>query len=53
MKIKYISPEKMGELTILDMRNEQGYQLEKVNCNTGEVYVLTDVTLQGWEILYM
>ena len=53
MKIKYIAPEHMWELTLLDIRNEHGHQLEKVNCNTGEVYVLTDVDLQGWEILYM
>ena len=42
----------MGELTLLDIRNEHGHQLEKVHCNTGEVYVLTNQTLQGWEILY-
>ncbi|MEI7562477.1 MAG: hypothetical protein WCJ39_01820 [bacterium] len=34
MSIKYISPKGMGELTIIDIRNERGNQLEKVHCNT-------------------
>jgi len=52
MKIKYLSPDAMGELKIIDIVNVQGKQLEKAHCNTGNVYVLTDKKLQGWELLY-
>ena len=52
MKIKYLSPEDMGELKIVDIINEQWKQLEKVHCNTWSIYVLTDKKLQGWELLY-
>ena len=52
MKMKYLSPDAMGELIIIDIINEQWKQLEKAHCNTGNVYVLTDKKLQGWELLY-
>ncbi len=34
MKIKFLSPDAMGELTIMDIVDEKGKQLEKANCNT-------------------
>jgi hypothetical protein len=52
MKIKYLSPDDMGELKIIDIINEQWKQLEKAHCNTWNVYVLTDKKLQGRELLY-
>ncbi len=52
MKIKYLSPDAMGELKIVDILNEKWKQLEKAHCNTWNVYVLTDKKLQGWELLY-
>ena len=70
MKIKYLSPNEMGELTILDILapNHQSssewnllkssekiisyHQIEKVHCNSGAVYILTDKKLEGREILY-
>ncbi len=62
MKIKYLSPHEMGELTIIDIvvPNHQlssekiiwYHQLEKAHCNSWAVYILTDKKLEGWEILY-
>jgi len=52
MKIKYLSPTKMGELEILDIVDAKGNQIEKAHCNSGEVYILTNISLIGWEILY-
>jgi len=52
MKIKYLSPTDMGELTILDIVTEKGNHMEKAHCNSGNIYVLTDKPLAWWEILY-
>lgn len=52
MKIKYISAGKMGELTIVDIVNKHGNQIEKGDCNVRDVYMLADVELKGWELLY-
>jgi hypothetical protein len=52
MKIKYLSPDVMGELKIVEILDEKWNHLEKVHCNTWNVYVLTDKKLQGWELLY-
>ena len=52
MKIKYLSPTKMGELEILDILDAKGNEIEKAHCNTHDVYILTDKKLEGWEILY-
>lgn len=52
MSIKYLSPDEMGILKIIDITDEKWKQLEKAHCNTGNVYVLTDKKLKGWEILY-
>lgn len=52
MKIKYLSPTEMGELEVLDILDAKGNHMEKAHCNTHDVYILTDTTLEGWEILY-
>ncbi|MFZ2151134.1 MAG: U32 family peptidase [Candidatus Absconditicoccaceae bacterium] len=52
MKIKFISPNSMGELEIVDILNAKGKELEKATCNTPDIYILTDQKLSGWEILY-
>ncbi|MCF7834847.1 U32 family peptidase [Candidatus Gracilibacteria bacterium] len=52
MKIKFISPQSIGELEIVDILNSKGKKLEKATCNTPDIYILTDTKLQGREILY-
>lgn len=52
MTIKYISPQEMGTLKIIEILDAKWKQLEKAHCNTGNVYVLTDKKLQWREILY-
>ncbi len=52
MKIKYFSPTDIGELKIIEIIDAKWKQLEKVHCNTWNIYVLTDKKLQGWELLY-
>ena len=52
MKIKYLSPTKMGELEVLDILDAKGNHVEKAHCNSWEMYILTDIQLEGWEILY-
>lgn len=62
MKIKYLSPDGMDELTIIDilapdhLKSSEKiiwyHQVEKAHCNSGAVYILTDKKLEGWEILY-
>jgi hypothetical protein len=52
MELKYFSPDKIGILKILDILDTQKNSLEKATCNTGEVWILTDHQLSGWEILY-
>ena len=53
MKLKYITPTDMGELTIVDILDTKGNSLDKAHCNSGAVYILTDKKLEGWEILYI
>lgn len=52
MKIKYLSPKDMWTLTIIDILDVKGRELERAHCNTPNVYILTDIPLDGWEILY-
>ena len=52
MKIKFLSPDTMGELEILDILDAHGNPMEKAHCNSGSVYILTDKKLEGREILY-
>jgi hypothetical protein len=52
MKLKFISPAAIGELTITDIVNKNGNKLEKADCNIRDVYMLADKPLDGREILY-
>lgn len=52
MKIKFISPNSMWELEIVDILNSKWKELEKATCNTPDIYILTDQKLSGREILY-
>lgn len=52
MKIKYLSPQEMGTLKIIDILDTKGKQIDKAHCNSGEVYILTNKPLEGREILY-
>ncbi len=52
MKIKFISPDAMWELTIIDILNSKWKELGKATCNTPDIYILTDQQLSGREILY-
>jgi hypothetical protein len=47
-----LSPTKMGELKVLDILDAKGNHVEKAHCNSWEMYILTDIQLEGWEILY-
>ena len=53
MKLKYFSPKKMWEITIVDILWPGRKELEKATCNTPKVYILTDKKLSGWENLYI
>jgi len=52
MKIKYLSPNGMGELKVVEILDAKGKPMGKVHCNSGPVYMLTDKKLEGREILY-
>ncbi len=52
MKIKFLSPDKMGELKIVDILDAKGKSVEKVHCNSWGIYILTNKKLEGREILY-
>lgn len=52
MEIKYISPNNIGKLKILDIINKSWKSVEKATCNTPWTYILTDIELIGREILY-
>jgi hypothetical protein len=53
MKLKYFSPNALGEIEILDIINEKGKSLEKADCNTPGIFVQTSLPLSGWESLYL
>jgi len=52
MKIKYLTPDKMSELKIVDILDNKLKSLERATCNTHDVRILTDQKLEGREILY-
>lgn len=52
MEIKYISPDSIGTLKILDIIDKSGNSVEKATCNTPWTHILTDKDLSGREILY-
>ena len=53
MSLKFISPDQIGTLTIVDIVNKHGKQLEKADCNVRDIYMLADRPLNGLEILYI
>ncbi|MDR0369583.1 MAG: hypothetical protein LBH96_03605 [Candidatus Peribacteria bacterium] len=53
MKLKYIAPETMGALEILDILDKNGKSIEKADCNMKDVYVETSLELKGWESIYV
>jgi hypothetical protein len=53
MKLKYIAPNSMGELEILDIVDSKGKPVEKADCNMKDMYVQTSISLKGWESLYV
>jgi len=53
MKLNYLSSKDgIWELAIVDLLKEGWQELERANCNTPKVFVLTDKEIEGWEILY-
>lgn len=52
MEIKYISPDKIDKLKIIDIIDKSGNSVEKATCNTPWTHILTDKDLSGREILY-
>jgi hypothetical protein len=52
MKLKFISPKTIWELTITDIVNKNGNKIEKADCNVRDIYMLADKPLDGREILY-
>lgn len=53
MQLKYLAPDALGELEILDIVDQKGKILEKADCNTQNVFIQTSLPLQGWESLYV
>lgn len=53
MKLKYISPDNMGDLEILDIVDAKGKTLEKADCNTTDIFIQTSLPLNGRESIYI
>ncbi|MBF0981769.1 U32 family peptidase [Candidatus Gracilibacteria bacterium] len=53
MQLHYLTPNSYGLLTITKIINLQGKELEKGTCNTPNIYIKTDIDLQGEELLYI
>lgn len=53
MQLHYLSPTSYGLLTITKIINAQGKQLERGTCNTPNIYIKTNINLQGEELLYI
>ena len=53
MQLHYLTPNSYGLLTITKIINLQGKELEKGTCNTPNIYIKTDIELQGEELLYI
>lgn len=52
MQLKFITPDGYGELTITDILNKKGKELEKADCNTSEVFISTDQKTEAAMLLY-
>ena len=53
MQLHYLTPNSYGLLTITKIINLQGKELEKGTCNTPNIYIKTNIELQGAELLYI
>ena len=53
MQLHYLTPNSYGLLTITKIINLQGKELEKGTCNTSNIYIKTNIKLQGEELLYI
>ena len=53
IQLHYLTPNSYGLLTITKIINLQGKELEKGTCNTPNIYIKTDIDLQGEELLYI
>ncbi|MBB1543210.1 MAG: U32 family peptidase [candidate division SR1 bacterium] len=53
MQLHYLTPNSYGLLTITKIINLQGKELEKGTCNTPNIYIKTNIELQGEELLYI
>ena len=53
LRLKYLSPDAMGELEILDIIDKNGKTLEKADCNMRDIYIYTSLDVKGWECLYV
>lgn len=52
LQLNFLSPNWMWKLEILDIIDENQNEIKSVTCNTGNVFISTDIELQGLEILY-
>ena len=53
IQLRYLAPDAMGELEILDIVDGKGKSLEKADCNMQDIFIQTSLTLQGWESMYV
>lgn len=53
IQLHYLTPNSYGLLTITKIINLQGKELEKGTCNTPNIYIKTNIELQGEELLYI
>ncbi len=49
---KFLAPDTLGTITIVDIIATGGQELEKADCNMKKVFLLTDREVKGWEILF-
>ncbi len=50
--LKYFSKDNIWVLKILEIKDENGNQMEKLGCNSPKCFINTDVDLKGWEVCY-
>ncbi len=54
MKLKYLTPDGMGELEILDILDQKGKEKKKADCNCDKVFIQTSLTdLPAWTLTYV
>ena len=52
MKFNMLSKDGLWQVEIIDLIKEWWQELDRAHCNTPKVYILTNVELEGWEILF-